>query len=138
MDNSATTPLCDAAKNALISSFDDFGNPSSLHSLGHTAEKNVEKARKTILEAVGAKEENGSIIFTGSGSEANNLAIFGTAYAKKSNNGKKIIITDSEHPSVTNAALELEQRGFSVVKIPTAGGVVDEESERRRVLRWLL
>ena len=46
MDNSATTPLCDAAKNALISSFDDFGNPSSLHSLGHTAEKNVEKARK--------------------------------------------------------------------------------------------
>lgn len=128
MDNSATTPLCDAAKNAMILSFDDFGNPSSLHSLGHTAEKNVERARKTILEAVGAKEENGSIIFTGSGSEANNLALFGTAYAKKSNKGKKIIITDSEHPSVTNAALELEQRGFPVVKIPTVGGVVDEDA----------
>ncbi len=127
MDNSATTPLCDAAKKALIESFDTFGNPSSLHSLGHTAEKAVEKARNTVLDALGDKD-GGKFVFTGSGSEANNLAFFGTAYAKKSNFGKKIIITDSEHPSVTNCAEELAERGFKLVKIPTVGGIVDAAS----------
>ncbi len=127
MDNSATTPLCDAAKQAIIDGFDTFGNPSSLHSLGHTAEKAVEKARDTVLDALGDKD-GGKFVFTGSGSEANNLAFFGTAYAKKSNFGKKIIITDSEHPSVTNCAEELAERGFRLVKIPTVGGVVDRSA----------
>lgn len=127
MDNSATTPLCDAAKQAIIDGFDTFGNPSSLHSLGHAAEKAVEKARNTIIDALGDKD-GGKFIFTGSGSEANNLAFFGTAYAKKSNLGKKIIITDSEHPSVSNCAEELAERGFKLVKIPTVGGIVDTEA----------
>ncbi len=126
MDNSATTPLCDAAKAAIIEGFDVFGNPSSLHSIGHTAEKALEKCRQTVFDALGAKD--GKLIFTGSGSEANNLAFFGTAYAKKSNFGKKIIISDSEHPSVTRCAEELEQRGFQLTKIPTKGGIVDEDA----------
>ena len=126
MDNSATTPLCEAAKRALTESFEIFGNPSSLHSKGLAAEKALEKARQTVFDALGAKD--GRLVFTGSGSEANNLALFGTAYAKKSNYGKKIVITDSEHPSVARCAEELAERGFLLIKIPTYGGVVDEEA----------
>ena len=126
MDNSATTPLCEAAKRALTESFEIFGNPSSLHSKGLAAEKALEKARQTVFDALGAKD--GRLVFTGSGSEANNLALFGTAYAKKSNYGKKIVITDSEHPSVARCAEELAERGFPLIKIPTYGGVVDEEA----------
>ena len=126
MDNSATTPLCEAAKEAIIEGFDVFGNPSSLHSIGHTAEKALEKCRQNVLDALGAKD--GKLIFTGSGSEANNLAVFGTAYAKKSNYGKKIIISDSEHPSVSRCAEELAERGFKLTKIPTKGGAVDEDA----------
>lgn len=126
MDNSATTPLCDAAREAIVSAFDVFGNPSSLHSLGHRAEKTVEKARDVLLEALGDKDGRGKFVFTGSGSEANNLALFGTAYAKRSNYGKKLIITDSEHPSVAACAEELARRGYLLVKIPTRGGVPDE------------
>lgn len=125
MDNSATTPLCEEAKAAIIAAFDNFGNPSSLHTLGLQAEKTVRKSSEVLLSVLKDKGK-GKIIFASSGTEANNLALFGTAYAKKSNYGKKIIITDSEHPSVSSCAEELEKRGFPVVKIPTKNGVIDE------------
>lgn len=127
MDNSATTPLCDDAKRAVAEAFDIYGNPSSLHMLGVRAERLVDRSRTALLSALGDNGK-GRVFFTGSGTEANNLALFGTAYAKSSNLGKKIIISDSEHPSVTACAAELEKRGFSVVRIPTVGGVVDEEA----------
>ncbi len=127
MDNSATTPLCEEAKTAITDAFDAFGNPSSLHTLGLEAERIVRKSSETMLSVLKDKGK-GQIVFTGSGTEANNLAIFGTAYAKKSNIGKKIVITDSEHPSVSACTQELEKRGFTVEKIPTLNGIVDENA----------
>ncbi len=127
MDNSATTPLCDAAKKAMTEAFDLYGNPSSLHLLGVRSERIVNKARGILLSALGDTVK-GKVYFTGSGTEANNLALFGTAYAKTSNAGKRIVITDSEHPSVSACASELERRGFQIVRIPTEKGVVNEDA----------
>lgn len=125
-DNSATTPLLDKVKAEMLSSMENYGNPSSLHNLGFNAEKILKEARQTIANALGARSIKGDeIVFTSCGSEANNLALFGTAYAKKRRPGAKILITDSEHPSVENAAKRLEEDGFSVVRIRTAGGVLD-------------
>ena len=111
MDNSATTPLCDAAKQAMTEAFDLYGNPSSLHLLGVRSERIVNKARGILLSALGDTVK-GKVYFTGSGTEANNLALFGTAYAKASNAGKRIVITDSEHPSIENQVRVLENADF--------------------------
>ena len=122
-DNSATTALCDAAKNAINESLDSFANPSSLHTAGYQAQKKLEENRKDIMTALGAK--NGKLIVTASGSEANNLAIIGTANAKVRRTANRIITTDCEHPSVANALEELQKKGFEIVKIPTKGGELD-------------
>lgn len=128
-DNSATTPLCPEAREAMIAAMDRFGNPSSLHSLGVEAEKLMSSARRSVLAAMGVPcrtmIDERRLIFTASGTEADNLALIGTALAKNFPKGKKILISDSEHPAVMNAAAELEKRGFIVIKIPTAGGVPD-------------
>ena len=96
LDNSATTKICDEALEKYIQvSRECFGNPSSLHAMGYEAEKLLNNARNEISTALGIK--GGAVIFTASGTEANNLAIFGSVYSKPSNKGKKIITTDSEH-----------------------------------------
>ena len=122
-DNSATTPLSDAAKREICESLDSFANPSSLHTLGYKAQKKLEENRKDIMSALRAK--NGRLIFTSSGSEANSLAIFGTVNAKQRRTANRIITTDCEHPSVANALEELLKNGFEIVKIPTNGGELD-------------
>ncbi len=125
LDNSATTPICEAALNKYIEiSRDSFGNPSSLHSLGFGAEKIISEAKKTVLDSVGAKDSG--VIFTSSGTEANNLAVIGRAHSKDRYKGRaKIITTDSEHASVSSPFEALKSEGFKVVKIPTAGGKLD-------------
>lgn len=99
-----------------------YGNPDSMHTLGIEAERAVELARQTIAATMGA--QSGEIIFTSSGTEANNLAIFGAAEAK-GRRGNKIIITDAEHPSVYMPALELEKKGFEIIYLSAAGGKID-------------
>ena len=96
-DNSATTPLCNSAKEAAVHAMDVFGNPSSLHSAGLAAEKIVNAARNEVLAALGSDKTKGRLVFCGSGSEANNLAILGAARAKTFRGTPEIIITDSEH-----------------------------------------
>lgn len=127
-DNSATTPLCGAARAAMTDALDCFGNPSSLHTLGVEAENRVFAARSAILAALGDKPANridaGRLIFTASGTEADNLALIGSATAKNFT-GKKILVSNSEHPAVLEPAAELERRGFRVVRVPTVGGVPD-------------
>lgn len=127
-DNSATTPLSGAARAAMTEALDCFGNPSSLHTLGVEAENRVFAARSAILAALGDKPANrldaGRLIFTASGTEADNLALIGAATAKNYT-GKKILVSDSEHPAVLEPAAELERRGFRVVCVPTVGGVPD-------------
>ncbi|MEE0968515.1 MAG: cysteine desulfurase family protein [Clostridia bacterium] len=126
LDNSATTSLSEPVKEAMREAMEIYGNPSSLHSAGLAAEKILKEARKNIAEALGIRvfKEN-QLIFTSSGSEASNLAIFGTAYAKETRRANKIITTDSEHPSVENPISRLEKEGFKVVRISTKGGVLD-------------
>ena len=127
LDNSATTALCDVAKQKMTEAMECYGNPSSLHPLGEKAHSMVEQARKDIATTLGVRGPllPGQLIFTSCGSEADNLAIFGTAYAKARRKGGRVITTDSEHPGVENAMKALEKDGFDVVRIPTRGGVLD-------------
>lgn len=114
LDNSATTKPSKKAieyiNNALTL---NWGNPSSLHLLGMEAEMLVDKARQTVAKSISALPSE--IIFTGSGTEANNTAIM-SALAKRSM-GNKIITTEIEHPSVLNTVKRLENEGFQVEKI---------------------
>ncbi len=104
----------------------EYGNPSSLHSIGLEAQKLVDSARDAIGTALGVKMmKPGQLVFTSGGTEANNLAIRGVAYAKTRNARGKIITTDSEHASVEEVMKSLEKDGFEVVRISTRGGVLN-------------
>lgn len=130
LDNSATTPLCDAARNKIAEALDIYGNPSSLHSLGQSAEKLVKEARAEILSALGVRarsREGGELVFTSCGTEANALAILGCARAKERRDAIRILTSDSEHPSVSRQMDILEKEGFEIVRISTRGGALDME-----------
>lgn len=128
-DNSATTALCPEAKAAMLETMESYGNPSSLHTAGQEAHMLLEKARGQVAAALGVRlTRPAELIFTASGSEANNQAIFGTVYAKPRRIGKRIITTDCEHPSVAASMARLEREGFEIVRIPTKGGVLDVDA----------
>ena len=129
LDNSATTPLCASAKEAMTSAMEVYGNPSSLHTVGQEAHKLVEAARREIALSLGLRSASdaGKILFTSCGSESDNLAILGTAFAKPRRQGGRVITTDSEHSGVENAMRLLESHGFEVVRIRTVGGELDWE-----------
>ena len=128
LDNSATTPLSNAAKQALLDTIDCYGNPSSLHSAGQEAERLLEKAREQVLLGLGLRQrqKDGVLVFTGSGTEATALALVGTAYAKKRREATRILTTDSEHPSVARVMDRLAEDGFEIIRIPTKNGVPDK------------
>ena len=123
LDNSATTVVSpSAAEKAFKVMTEIYGNPSSLHTKGIEAEKELEQARKALAERLGAQHEE--IFFTSGGTEANNLAVFGAAEAKK-RSGKRIVVSSAEHSSVLEAAKHLEQNGWDVVYItPCADGTI--------------
>ncbi len=132
LDNSATTKICKEALDKYIEvSSEHFGNPSSLHALGFDAEKVIEAAREEIRTSLGAR--GASVIFTASGSEANNLAIIGRAYAKERFAHGKIITTEGEHASVDEPLGSLVKDGFRVAKIPTRGGRLDLDALEREL-----
>lgn len=125
-DNSATTALSDSAKSAMMAAMETYANPSSLHKSGLEARKIIDGARLSVANALGVKGISpAQLIFTASGTEANNTAIFGTVYAKKRRTSNRIITTDGEHPSVENALQRLAAEGFEIVRISTRGGVLD-------------
>ena len=128
-DNSATTPLCDAAKQAMREAMECYGNPSSLHGIGQEAHLLLERARRQVAVSLGIKgtPASGQLTFTSCGSESDNLAILGCAYAKPRRRGGRVITTDSEHAGVENAMQALERDGFEVVRIATRGGELDWE-----------
>ena len=136
-DNSATTALCPAAREAMLHAMDEvWGNPSSRHAMGTAAHTILKKAREQVLSALGVrggKDEN--LIFTASGTEADNLAILGTMRAKKALHGGKIITSDSEHPAVLRTVEALEAEGFRAAYISTRHGVFDMEQFRREMTR---
>lgn len=115
LDNSATTKPCLKAIEYMTEALqNNWGNPSSLHSLGINAEEVLNNARIAAAKLVGAVSDE--IIFTSGGTEANNTCIFSAASNIK--RGNRIITSAIEHPSVLEAALKLEKMGFEVIKIP--------------------
>ena len=128
LDNSATTRICEEALEKYIEvSRECYGNPSSLHSMGYEAEKILNNARSEICASLGVK--GASVIFTASGTEANNLAIIGRATAKERyKRGAKIITTMGEHASVDAPLRLLESMGYKIARIPTVGGELDTAS----------
>lgn len=116
LDNSATTRCSDRAF-ALMQKvlLEDYGNPSSLHMKGVEAERYVKAAREKIAKTLKVTEKE--IIFTSGGTESNNLAILGTAFANR-RAGNRIITTAVEHASVANPMKFLEEEGFEVIYLP--------------------
>jgi cysteine desulfurase len=100
------------------------GNPSSLHSVGLEAKRTMEESRKKIAEFIHAENEN-TIIFTGGATEANNLAVKGTAL-RNITQGKAVVASAIEHMSVLNPMKELQKNGFSFTTLPVdSTGIVD-------------
>ena len=122
LDHAATTPMADAAIAAMTSSLSKIGNPSSLHTQGRATRKDVEDAREVIAKAVGALPSE--IIFTGSGTEADNAAIKGLFWKS----GKKVIVISAvEHHAVLDPSRWLvEHEGAELIEIPvTKTGLID-------------
>ena len=112
LDHAATSPMDERVLEEMKPHFfGSFGNPSSIHSFGRESRKWVDEARADIAREISAKEQE--IIFTSGGTKADNLAIFGTAAARK-NEGKHIITTAVEHHAVLHACEKLEEDGFEV------------------------
>ena len=128
LDNSATTKPSDAAKKAMLEAAEIWGNPSSVYSLGVEAKRLLEESRRKVAKTFGmAKFSEDRVYFTASGTESNNIAMLGCVGAKKrtAETGGTVIISAGEHPSVDESAKSLENEGFDVVRIPTAGGKLD-------------
>lgn len=127
LDNAATTRCSDRAKELLLRLLsDDYGNPSSLHQMGKEAEDAVREARKKIAKTIKAEEKE--ILFTSGGTESNNLALLGAAYANM-RAGKHIITTVVEHASVSAPLEFLTEQGFEVtcLLVDSCGRISIEE-----------
>lgn len=126
VDNSATTPLAPQVLEEMLPFFNEtFGNPSSIHSFGRQAKQAMDEARERVANALGA--EIGEIYFTGSGTEADNWAIEGVAFANKKK-GNHIITSKIEHHAILHTCEYLEGRGFEVTYLDVDGyGQIDLE-----------
>ena len=130
LDNAATTFVFPEVKEMMVKVMEeDFGNPSSLHKKGVEAESYIKEAKETIAKYL--KVEPKEIVFTSGGTESNNMALIGAAYANK-RRGNHIITTRIEHASVYNPLIHLEEEGFRVTYLPVdKNGVVQlEELEK--------
>lgn len=132
LDNSATTRIFDSVKDKVISAMmEDYGNPSAMHIKGVEAEGYVIEAKKTLARLM--KVEDKEIIFTSGGTESNNLALIGAAFANR-RRGRHIITSSVEHPSVTNTVRYLSEQGFTVTWLPAdKNGLVDLEALKEAV-----
>ncbi len=142
LDNNATTPIHPRVKKAILEAMEQYGNPSSMHYAGQSSRNAMEMARVQIAESIGAKP--GEILFTGSGTEANNAivhTIFENAY-----NGQKNIVQPSNghHPHVITSAIEhpsmlstldyYRRKGLEVTCIPVDhDGIVDVENIKMNI-----
>jgi cysteine desulfurase len=132
MDHNATTPLREEVLEAMLPFLkDQFGNPSSLHSFGIRAREAIEEARAKVAQVLGCEPRE--VVFTGSGTEADNLAIKGVAYANR-NRGDHIITSRIEHHAVLHTCQYLEKQGFKVTYLPVDGyGMVDPDDVRKAI-----
>ncbi|SHH25252.1 cysteine desulfurase family protein [Tepidibacter thalassicus] len=133
LDNSATTKSYREVVDKMIYALtEEYGNPSSIHRKGVIVEREIKNVRNEIAKFLGVKEKE--IFFTSGGTESNNTAIRGIAYANK-RSGKHLITTKIEHPSVLNTFKDLESEGYVVTYLDVDDkGLIDFE-EFKRALR---
>lgn len=132
LDHAATTPLRREVVNAMYPHLvETYGNPSSLHERGRRARAVLEAARGQVAILLGVHP--GEVVFTGSGTEANNLAVVGAARAARGE-GRHVLISQIEHPSILAAGERLREDGFAVEYVPVDGeGFVDASALLRMV-----
>ncbi|MFA7637082.1 MAG: cysteine desulfurase NifS [Monoglobales bacterium] len=131
-DNAATTQVRPEVVAKMLPIFtNQFGNPSALYDIGQEAKAIVDESRASIASLIGADPKE--IFFTGSGSEADNWAIRGTAYALK-DKGNHIITTAFEHHAVMNTCAALEKEGFEVTYVkPDSEGIISPEDIKNAI-----
>lgn len=134
MDNAATTSLNREVLDAMMPYLTDiYGNPSSLHYFGQEAHKAITNARQQVANAINAADYEREIIFTGSGTEADNMVIRGIA-ERYSNKGKHIITSAVEHHAVLHTCQYLEKQGYEVTYLPVdSDGMVHPEQVREAI-----
>jgi len=130
LDNAATTPVRPEVLEAMLPYLgrEAFGNPSSAHRFGRTARAGLEEAKRTVAECLGV--EPGQVIFTSGGTEADNLAVIGSALAARDRGGPfRVAVSAMEHKAVLAAAHAVRHLGGEEVLIGvSASGVVEEEA----------
>ena len=132
MDNSATTPVRrEVVEEMLPYMTENFGNPSSIYEIGKISKHAIDKARVKVANALGAEENE--IYFTSGGTESDNWAIKGIAFANR-NKGKHIITSSIEHHAVLHTCAWLERQGFEVTYLPVDKyGMVSPEEVKKAI-----
>ncbi len=132
LDNSATTKPCKKTIEYMNRSLEEnWGNPSSLHTIGIRAEEELFSCKEACASLLSCRSDE--IYFTGSGTEANNLAITGGVRAR-AKRGNRIVTTSTEHPSVLNTIKQFEEQGFEVIYLkPEENGAVSKESIKNAI-----
>jgi len=131
LDNNATTKIAGEVKDQMIDLMDVYGNPSSIHGEGKHANRIVEQARRKVAQQLNCTSKR--VIFTGSGTESDNIAVKGVALA---NRGKKnhIITSSIEHPAVLNICKWLQTQGFKISYLPVdKTGIVDPADLKKTI-----
>ncbi|MFA4967284.1 MAG: cysteine desulfurase NifS [Candidatus Margulisiibacteriota bacterium] len=132
LDHAATTPTDPRVVEAMRPYFTEiFGNPSSIHQFGQEAKGEMEAAREKVASLIGAKPEE--IVFTSGGTEADNFALEGVAFANEKK-GNHIITSKIEHHAVTECGTFLAKRGFNITYLPVDKyGLVDPEDVKKAI-----
>ena len=128
-DHNATTPIAPEVRDVVVACLGEtYGNASSIHHFGQAAKQRLEAARRQVAGLIGARPTE--IVFTGGGTESDNMAVLGVARA---GSGARHVITSAiEHPAVLAACAQLEREGVSVTRLRVgSGGVVDPDDVRR-------
>ncbi len=127
MDHNATTPLDPEARDAMLPFLgQEYGNPSSIHSQGVRAKEAVSDSRRRLAQVINTTARR--VVFTSGGSEADNLAVKGTAYALR-DKGLHIITSTIEHPALLSSCRSLEEDGFAVTYVPVdKDGIVENDA----------
>jgi cysteine desulfurase len=134
LDYAATTPTHPEVIKAMLPYFtESFGNPSSIHSYGQEAKDAVERARSKVAALIGARSEE--IVFTGSGTEADNFAIKSVALSRQAK-GNHVITSAIEHHAVLGTCKFLGKQGFSITYLPVDGyGMVDPNDVKKAITK---
>jgi cysteine desulfurase len=139
LDNAATTPVRPEVLEVMLPYLgrDAFGNPSSAHRFGRAARAGVEEAKRAIADALGGDVEPGQVIFTSGGTEADNLAVIGSALAARDRGGPfRVAVSAVEHKAVLAAAHAVAHLGGEEIILPVDGtGLVSEDALQRALAR---